>query len=128
MPKFIPFASGYKTYATIIGGILWGLWEYHTGSTGEQMPWYIGVALAALGFHRMAIAKQAKDTEAVTQALINFIESTISTVEEPAVGAPKALQKGDKIDSVVVGQPSPANQTDAQAKAETAALNAAQVK
>lgn len=128
MPKFISLASGYKTYATVLAGLLWGVWEWHTGATGEQMPWYIGMVLAALGFHRAAIAKQAKSTQEVTQALVNFVQSTLSQVEEPAVEPSKGLQKGDKVGGIVIGQPSPAGQTDAQAKAETAALNASQAK
>lgn len=127
MNKFINFTSGWKTYATVAAGLAWGLWEWHTGNTGEQMPWYIAIVLAGLGFHRAAIGKQAKATEAVTEALINFVESTLSQVQEPAVEAPKALSKGDKVGDVVIGQKSP-TQTEASERLETAALNAAQVK
>ena len=127
LPKLINITSGWKTYATVVGGLVFGLWEYHTGATGEQMPWYIALVLAGLGFHRAAIAKQAKATEAVTEALISFVQSTLGQVEEPAVQPSLGLQKGDSVGGVIIGQTSPV-QTEASEKLETAKLNLAQVK
>lgn len=116
--NLISWADGKKTYLTVALGLGLGVYQAITG-VDISTHWYVAVVLTALGFNRLGLAKTQASTTAATEAVQSFyelLEAELAKPQESAVGASQASSE----QTVVIGQPTPANLNEEEV---TAALN-----
>jgi hypothetical protein len=118
--KFLNFAKGWKTYATVAVGISLGLYQWYTGHDVPSYAYMI-LGFAGLGFHRSALQGETQATAEAVSGLITDVLSQVTTTapQEPlqTISVPGGTQ-------VTLGKPTPPGASE---EAVTAALNSAQV-
>lgn len=84
MKQFLSVGQGWRTYATIVIGLIMGGYQAWTGHV-IPTPWYVAVGLSALGFNRAAVSNTATETQTLMTDVLNQISV-------PVLGTPSPVQ------------------------------------
>jgi ABC-type xylose transport system permease subunit len=128
--KLLAFKPNWHTYAAVLAGLAYGTLDglhYYHIADGVQIPNFIAIILGFLGIAgiRYGMNTTQKATAGAVANVVYLVEQILGqvTVQEDKVPQQVEVPGGP---TITIGKPSPV-QSDAAGRAETAALNRAQL-
>jgi hypothetical protein len=124
--QFLSFANGWKTYficaAGLLTGIVQGLEATHV--VAFHIPGAVDWVLVFLGGATLRHGVQTRSAQ-ITEEIVELVQLILPSITTFSANSTWTKPAGAKSATVIV-QASPAGQTDAQERTETAALNRSQ--